>query len=254
VLENRRSILEAEAKSIDSGKPEKATLRVPKLGKDELWMYYRDYDATSVKIPEAQGVLKNNQKRVIKLSSLYDYFYCGGQCRKAGMCDCHECGEECGPEVGCPCASCKQWNKEELNKIRFIPQAIPTRSSRMMSFYEVFSQITTLYASDTQVRDMWPQIKPDLRVTSATLRRLTMRDDTNGFLQYYEMLTGTTKVRIGSGDCAKDLVLLLFPLCHEARRPESALGHLMHFLVNPYLDDSHSPSLVQHRLQQATVG
>lgn len=233
LLENRYAVLEAENKSIDNGgKPETAVLSVPKLGKEELWQYYKDYDPMTIKIPEAQPKVVNRENRAMKLSSLIDYFYCGAQVRKAGMCECHECAEECGPDQGCPCAPCKQKNKEELHRLRYLPQHIPQKSSRMMSFYEIFALVSNLYTQDQSVRDMWKQVRPELRQTSMLTRRLSMREDSNGFLQYYEMLTGTTKVRIGSIDCAKDLALLMFPLCYEARRPESALGHLMHYLIN----------------------
>jgi hypothetical protein len=233
IIDNRCAFLEAEARAIESGKPEQAVYTVPAMGRDELWAFWKNYDVISIKVPQAQSRPKNDEGRFMDLCGQYDYFYCGTECRKGGgLCKCRDCGETCGPDGGCPCASCERWNKNHLAASRYVP-TVPSYSSRMLSFYDAFNWIESILNEDNSAREQKEQhVPPELWATSARVRPATMRDDQNGFLRYYECMTGTTRCRIGSGDSAKDIVQLLFPMCYEARRPESGLGHVMHYLLN----------------------
>eukprot|EP00760_Papus_ankaliazontas_P009215 PhM_4_TR13981/c0_g1_i1/m.81553 len=228
LLHNRRSFIEAEAKSIETGEsPITADMKVPAIGKDLQWNLYRDFNAMVVKPPGGVSALKNDEGRAVTMSKTADFYYCGQSVRKANACKCHNCNEYCGPDNGCPCASCERFNKSDGPTLRQLPAELNyDRSFRMLSFFDTFQWIAGVFGKYSSSLSK--------KADEQHLHRATIWEQANSFLRYYELMTGTTKVRVAYDDCAKDLPALLFPFSREAQRQSSGLGHFMHFLLaNP---------------------
>lgn len=225
VLTNRQQIIEAECSSTDSV-PTPLQLSVPPLGEDLKWLFYADFNPVSVKPPGSVTQQRNSEGRAVSTSGLYDYYYCGASVRTGKTCKCRSCNEVCGPSNGCPCPSCETFNRETGVNIRLLPDTLDAqRSQRSLSFYEAF-----LWA--TEVLNKFAQWRPDpqnrfLEKTPAS----SLREANNAFLRYYELLTGTIKMKICTGDSGRDFAQLLFHYSREARVPAAALGHLGQFLV-----------------------
>eukprot|EP00760_Papus_ankaliazontas_P024689 PhM_4_TR2411/c0_g2_i1/m.74313 len=250
LLDNQLRVVEAEAAGLESGvTPQPAAIRTPPIGEDLHWHLYRDFNALTVKPPGSLNRLKNDEGRAVTMSLQSDVYYCGQTTRKSGQCKCKNCDAECGPESGCPCASCERFNKKEGPKLRQLPEDLEyNRMYRTMSFFEVFMWMRNLFSG-------YHEYTKEKR-NPEKLR--SVFHENNSFLLYYELITGTTSVKIGSQNCAADLPALLFPFCREACNPNSGLGHFMHFLLNnpaaaPRLARWNRTSKQKHSLRVLTI-
>ncbi|CUG86246.1 Hypothetical protein, putative, partial [Bodo saltans] len=225
LLVNRQTIVEAECASKD-GEPKSLTLKVPKIGDDLRWLFYSDFNPLTTKPPGSVPQQRNSEGRPLTASPTYDYYYCNSNVRPGKTCKCRSCSEVCGPQVGCPCASCEKFNNETGCNIRLLVDALDgTRSQRSLSFYEAF-----LWATETLNR--FSNWRPD--PANRFLEKnpaISLREPNNAFLRYYELLTGTTKMKICSADSSRDFATLLFHFSREARVPAAGLGHLGQYLV-----------------------
>jgi len=236
LLDNRRAFIEAEAAALvpdGERKPQPATFVVPDIGPELNYLFHRAYDPLATNML-ASNAHKNDEGRAIKCSHITDYYYCYTGVRQSNACRCKQCNEVCGSGgqnegFGCPCTSCERWNKANLATVLELPTRLDHgRSLRQITFYELFGWIGDVFGRHS----MYDATKNADRPYLDHERPMSLREEANGFLRYYEMLTGTTKCRVAHSECARDLASLLFHFTYDARRQTSPLGHLMHFLVN----------------------
>jgi hypothetical protein len=227
LLANRFTIVEGEMRAQEQGVASiRLQLMLPAIGKDLQWNFWSDFNPLSAK--PSFPMPKNELNHEMSMSSRWDYWYCNLQTRTANSCRCKSCDQHCGnsDQQGCPCAACEKWNKAELSRVRLLPPTFDTsRLMRTISFYDIFSWMSEMFAryNNSKPNEQFPYLNKNIP--------MTLREASNSFLRYYELLTGACKAKVAYQDSAKDLAALLFPFSLEARNITSGAGHLVHFLI-----------------------
>ena len=242
LLHNRRLMIDAEfsSKMADSTtttpQSTSLSLRVPKRGDDNRWLFYRQYDPASITMALPATPFVNDVGKQMTMSKVWDYWYCNSGQR---ICKCKpsNCGggTTCGGGSGdgCPCPSCEKFNKEHLHRIRLLVGQLDNRNpSRPMTFMDIFGTLrTVLGAFESRQALAKEYFKNGVTCYQSKLKRVHLRDGAVGFWFFYELLTHSKMCRVSKTECGSELAQLMFPFYNDAQDVTSALGHALHYIL-----------------------
>eukprot|EP00658_Telonema_sp_P-2_P077144 TRINITY_DN6915_c0_g1_i10.p1 TRINITY_DN6915_c0_g1~~TRINITY_DN6915_c0_g1_i10.p1 ORF type:complete len:1325 (-),score=412.13 TRINITY_DN6915_c0_g1_i10:118-4092(-) len=206
---------------------------VPSMG-GELNFYHDDIrdgcDVLSVKTMASDPTLehlRNSENRKPILSKENGAYYCGMRNCRQGKCECGVCDKNCGPASGCPCVPCRNFNIKMGKGLRELPTTLVfTKSQPTYMFFEVFGWIGDVIRCYIGSREV-----DQVRVYRNRPPHKFSCKNGSDFDMMYEMATGTSKVKIGEKNSARDLFTLLWPLSYDSRCRAVGIGHLLNFCL-----------------------